>query len=173
MTTPAALPPSVTSILTRRRALTGAAGLGLSLPLLAACGGGSDDDTPSATDPESTTAEAPSTSATSASGEPSTSESAPAAVEGITPTADVPVGGGVVLADDKLVVTQPSAGEFKCFTAVCTHTGCLVGSVTTTINCPCHGSTFDISTGEVLGGPASAPLAESAISVDGDQVVLA
>lgn len=175
MTTPTIRPPSVSSILSRRRALTGAAGLGLGLPVLAACGGGS-DETPTATDPESTTTGTPSSSAASASGDPSasaTSSSAPAAVEGITSTADVPVGSGVILTDDKLVVTQPAEGEFKCFTSICTHSGCPVTEVTTTINCNCHGSTFDISTGAVLGGPATAPLAETAISVDGDQVVLA
>lgn len=176
MTIPTPRPSS--SVLTRRRALTGVAGLGLGLPILAACGGGSDGDT-TATDTGSGSSDTPSSAATSgssASSEPgaeATTEANGGGAGGITGTADVPVGGGIVLADDKLVVTQPSAGEFKCFTAVCTHTGCLVGTVTTTINCPCHGSTFDISTGEVLGGPASAPLEESAVDVVGDQVVLA
>ena len=174
MTLPASR-PSPSSVLTRRRALTGAAGVGLALPVLAACGGGSEEAS-TTTDTGAGSSETPTSSATSASSAPSpdaTSEAAGGGAEGITATADVPVGGGVVLTDEKLVVTQPSAGEFKCFTAVCTHTGCLVSAVTTTINCSCHGSSFDISTGEVLGGPASAPLAESAVDVDGDQVVLA
>ncbi|HET9972900.1 MAG TPA: Rieske (2Fe-2S) protein, partial [Streptosporangiaceae bacterium] len=58
---------------------------------------------------------------------------------------DVPVGGGTVLTDKKIVITQPQSGTFHAFTAVCTHAGCTVGSVSGgTINCPCHGSRFNI-----------------------------
>lgn len=165
MTTPSSRISSASSVLTRRRALTGAAGLGLALPLLAACGGGANTTAAVGADSETTTTDTPTS-------EVPAKEPAAGGAAGITSTADVPVGGGIVLADDRLVVTQPTAGEFKCFTAVCTHSGCLVNSVTTTINCPCHGSTFDISTGDVLGGPAPAPLAATAITVEGDQVVL-
>jgi len=41
------------------------------------------------------------------------------------------VGGGIILPDEQVVVTQPSAGEFKAFTAVCTHAQCVVSSVRT------------------------------------------
>lgn len=150
---------STTSI-TRRRALSSAGGLGLTLPLVSACSGGGAGQDGVANDSAPTSANTP------------PAESGGGATESLTATADVPVGGGIVLADSRLVVTQPVEGEFKCFTAVCTHTGCLVNTVTTTINCPCHGSAFDISTGEVVGGPAPAPLAETAITTEGDQVVL-
>ena len=46
-----------------------------------------------------------------------------------SPPATVPVGGGVILTKDEVVVTQPEAGTFKAFSAVCTHQGCLVGLV--------------------------------------------
>lgn len=74
--------------------------------------------------------------------------------------ADVPVGGGVILdLQDGIVVTQPSAGVFKAFTAVCTHEGCVVTSVSDgTILCPCHGSKFRIADGSVAEGPAKSPL---------------
>jgi Rieske Fe-S protein len=89
-------------------------------------------------------------------------------------TGDVPVGGGVVLTDDKLVVTQPTEGEFKCFSSTCTHQGCPVTAVEGgTINCNCHGSKFSITDGSVKGGPASKPLAEKQIKVDGDNITLA
>ena len=85
--------------------------------------------------------------------------------------ADIPVGGGVILADKKVVVTQPAAGEFKAFSAVCTHQGCAVASVANgVIVCPCHNSQFSASDGSVKGGPAPAPLASVAVTVSGDQV---
>ena len=85
----------------------------------------------------------------------------------------MPVGGGVILAEQKLVITQPTKGDFKGFTAVCTHQGCLVDEVTDTINCPCHGSMYSIEDGSVVGGPAPAPLAEEKLVVDGDSIDLA
>jgi len=92
----------------------------------------------------------------------------------IAATADVPVGGGVVVKDQKVVVTQPKAGEFKGFTAVCTHAGCVVKDVAGgTINCPCHGSKFSITDGSVVAGPAKKPLAEAPVTVDGAQIVSA
>ncbi|MEJ8644922.1 Rieske (2Fe-2S) protein [Streptomyces sp. MS1.HAVA.3] len=89
--------------------------------------------------------------------------------EAITKTADVPKGGGTVLKDKKLVVTQPTAGSFRCFTAVCPHQGCLVNKVEDgTIDCPCHGSKFAIADGAVTKGPATKGLAEKKITVAAD-----
>jgi Rieske Fe-S protein len=89
-------------------------------------------------------------------------------------TADVPVGGGRILKDQRMVVTQPTAGTFKGFTSVCTHQGCDVSSVEGgTINCACHGSKFAIADGSVAGGPAPKPLAPKNVRVDGDSILLA
>jgi Rieske Fe-S protein len=89
-------------------------------------------------------------------------------------TADIPVGGGKILTDKKIVITEPQAGSFKAFTAVCTHQGCLVTSVSGgTINCPCHGSRFSIVNGSVVNGPAPAPLAPVSIEVQGTSIVQA
>ena len=89
------------------------------------------------------------------------------------PTADIPVGGGEILTDQKVVITQPTAGTFKGFTAVCTHQGCLVGSIADgMIVCPCHASTYSIIDGSVTGGPAPAPLAPVPITVSGDTITL-
>ncbi len=88
--------------------------------------------------------------------------------------ADVPVGGGIVLADQDLVVTQPVAGTFKGFSATCTHQGCKVKDVVGgTINCPCHGSKFAVADGTPTAGPAKKPLPEKGVAVDGSSVVLA
>src|SRR6266481_3954195 len=89
-------------------------------------------------------------------------------------TSDVPVGGGKILTDKKIVLTQPKSREFHGFSAVCTHAGCTVGSVSGgTINCPCHGSRFNISTGAVVNGPATSPLPAVSIKVQGTSIVQA
>jgi Rieske Fe-S protein len=88
-------------------------------------------------------------------------------------TTDIPLGGGTVFKDDRVVVTQPSPGEFKGFGVVCTHDGCELNSVAGgTINCPCHGSRFAITDGSVIQGPARSGLRQEAIAVDGGCIVL-
>jgi Rieske Fe-S protein len=83
----------------------------------------------------------------------------------IAKVADIPVGGGTILVERQLVVTRPSASEVRVLSAVCTHQGCLVDSVTNgTISCPCHGSAFSL-TGDVTSGPATRPLPAKAFSV--------
>ncbi|MEU4350982.1 Rieske (2Fe-2S) protein [Streptomyces sp. NPDC023838] len=89
-------------------------------------------------------------------------------------TADIPQGGGKVFPDQGVVVTQPTAGTFKAFSATCTHQGCTVKDVVGgTINCPCHGSKYDAATGKVTGGPAPRPLPAKAIKVEGESIKLA
>ncbi|MGW1071803.1 Rieske (2Fe-2S) protein [Streptomyces sp. NPDC002537] len=73
--------------------------------------------------------------------------------------ADVPVGGARLYREQRLVVAQPAKGEYKAFSAVCTHAGCVVDKIEDgKISCPCHGSKFEATTGKVLQGPAGAPL---------------
>ena len=85
----------------------------------------------------------------------------------------MPVGGGVVLADHKVVVTQPTAGTYKAFNAVCPHQGCVVASVAANvITCPCHGSTFSASDGSVMGGPAPTGLASVPVTVSGSTLTV-
>ncbi|MFD8211572.1 Rieske (2Fe-2S) protein [Streptomyces sp. NPDC059695] len=89
-------------------------------------------------------------------------------------TSEIPVGGGTVFAERKVVVTQPSAGEFKAFSAICTHQGCTVDKVADgTIDCPCHGSKYRIADGSVAAGPAPRPLPAEQIVVSGDSITLA
>ncbi|MEU9164599.1 Rieske (2Fe-2S) protein [Streptomyces sp. NPDC048424] len=104
-----------------------------------------------------------------AASDAATPESGSAAKDVLVKTADVPKGGGTILKEQKLVVTQPTAGSFRCFTAVCPHQGCLVNKVDNgTIDCPCHGSTFAIADGAVTKGPATKGLAEKKIKVAAD-----
>jgi nitrite reductase/ring-hydroxylating ferredoxin subunit len=152
--------------LTRRR-LTGAAVGGLALPLLAACGGGS-SSTPAAAPPSS------GSSKPSGGGGKSPGPAANALVA----TASVPVGGGVILTQQNVVVTQPTAGSFEGFNATCTHQGCQLATVAGgTINCGCHGSQFSIKDGSNVTGPMGSPagsipgLGKIAVKVQGSSVV--
>src|SRR5260370_41204158 len=87
--------------------------------------------------------------------------------------AEIPVGGGKVFAGPKVVVTQPVKGQFKAFSAVCTHVGCVCDAVAGgTINCPCHGAKFTISTGAVVAGPATSPLPARTIAISGGKILL-
>jgi Rieske Fe-S protein len=138
----------------RRQALTGVAGLGLGLPVLAACGG----DTETAT----------------GSGQSSGSSSPSGGGDPVASAGDVPVGSGVIIDDPQIVVVQPTEGEFKAFSSICTHQGCPVSKVEgEEIQCVCHGSVFSAVDGSVLNGPATSPLEEVAISVAGDEITLA
>jgi Rieske Fe-S protein len=155
----------MTSGLKRRNVLGGATAAAIGLPVLAACGS---DDPDTATDPASS----PTTSSTDdGSG---TSGDAGAGAGALAATSDIPVGGCAVFSEQKCVVTQPSEGDFKAFTSVCTHQGCTVSAGTDgVIPCSCHGSQFSIEDGSVLQGPATSPLAAVAITVDGDSIILA
>lgn len=107
--------------------------------------------------------------------QPGTGASPAAAGQSLVATADVPVDGGVIVdaGETKVVVTQPTAGEFVGLSAVCPHQSCLVNQVTDQkIICPCHGSEFAITDGAVIQGPATTGLAPVAVQVSGDQVVL-
>ena len=92
----------------------------------------------------------------------------------LTSTEAVPVGGGVILEEENVVVVQPRAGEFKAFSAVCTHQGCQVSEVKDgEIICHCHASHFAVADGAPTSGPASQPLDEVRIKVSGKDIQVA
>ena len=87
--------------------------------------------------------------------------------------ADIPVGGGVIYADAVVVVTQPLAGSFKAFSAMCMHLGCVVNQVDHgRIICPCHGSEYNITDGSVYQGPSTTPLNPRTVTVSGDTLTI-
>jgi Rieske Fe-S protein len=93
--------------------------------------------------------------------------------ERLAATSAIPVGGGTVFEDQQVVVTQPTRGTFKAFSATCTHQGCTVNKVAGgTINCPCHGSKFAIADGSVKQGPARQPLEPRQVTVSGSDLLL-
>lgn len=143
--------------MSRRTAVTGL--VALTGGALAACATyGGPGEQPAATTPPGTTTPPG-----------MTAEAAPA----LAKASDIPVGGGKVFAEQKVVITQPKAGTFKGFSAVCTHQGCTVNEVAGgTINCPCHGSKYSVEDASVQAGPAQRPLAGQAITVTGDDISL-
>ncbi len=148
---------TVASEVSRRGALAfGAGGIAVGV---AACSG-------SATDlPKSTGSSTTKATSTATPGAGSSQVS--------VPVADVPVGGGTILADQKIVVTQPESGTFAAFSAVCPHDGCLVSKVADgSITCPCHNSVFDAASGDRKSGPAPSGLAKLKASVSGSNVVV-
>ena len=85
-------------------------------------------------------------------------------------TSDIPVGSGSIF--DDVVVTQPTSGDFRGLSPICTHQGCRVSSIVDgEIVCPCHGSKFALD-GAVVAGPARNALPAVAITVEGDSIML-
>jgi Rieske Fe-S protein len=152
-------------VTTRRALLAGAGAIGTTA-VLVACGTDPDEDTTSSSGTQPTGGSEPSPSAGDTGGNDSGGEA-------LTQTSKVPVGSGTIIAAKKVVVTQPTDGNFKCFDFTCTHQGCPVTAVEgETINCTCHGSKFSIEDGSVKAGPATKPLAEHEIKVDGDNITM-
>jgi cytochrome b6-f complex iron-sulfur subunit len=138
--------------LSRRKVMVAGAGTALGVSVVTACG--SDDDSPTRPD--------------------ASPSSHGAGSEALAKVADVPVGGAVsaTAADDKpVIVSRPTEGKVVAFSAVCTHQGCTVAPEGDILKCPCHGSTFDLATGDNTGGPAPSPLTEIPVRIEKGEVV--
>jgi Rieske Fe-S protein len=166
--------PQKDSQATRRGMLAGVGLVGLA-GAITACSSGSSSSTSvaaggGATAAAPTTASAAASSAATSSG---TSGSGSAASSALTSTSKIPVGSGMIFTAAKVVVTQPTSGEYKAFSAVCTHMGCIVNQISGgDIICPCHGSHYSIKSGDVVSGPAPRPLPAEKIKVTGDSIFL-
>jgi Rieske Fe-S protein len=164
--------PHKDSLATRRGVLAGVGLVGLAGAITACSSGGSSS---SAVVADPATSSAASTATSAAASAPATASSAAAgsAAGALTATSAIPVGGGKIFASQTTVVTQPTAGEFKVFSAVCTHMGCIVNQIADgRIDCPCHGSEYSITDGAVLAGPAPKPLPAKPFKVTGDSIFL-
>jgi Rieske Fe-S protein len=167
-------PGQETSAVARRTVLRAAGLLGLTgagAAALSACAeasGGSPSAAPAASETSAPTTPSPTADTTSPTPSASTAE-APKGPS--VATSKVPVGGGVILEDADYVITQPSKGQYKAFSKICTHQGCPVASVEDgVIHCNCHGSEYSIKDGSVTNPPAAKPLAEAKASVFEDKV---
>jgi len=166
--------------LNRRAVLAagGVAGASAALLAVAGCATYSNGGAPAAPAPATGAGSAPAGGAAAggaavnagAAGQAAAPEPA-AAGKAVGPASAVPVGGGKIFADASVVVTQPTAGTFKAFSSICTHQGCAVSTVSGgTINCPCHGSKFNITDGSVANGPAKKPLPAKQVTSTGGQL---
>ncbi len=121
----------------------GLVGLGVGVPLIAACG--SDDE----------------------GGDGGTSTASGT----VGKASDVPVGGAKIFAAEKVLVSQPSQGEFKAFSTICTHRQCAITELKgEEIECTCHHSRFNVADGSVAKGPANKPLTELKVTVSGENL---
>lgn len=152
---------------TRRTVVAAVGGAGLTVALTAC---GSDDDGGGSSGTGEKASAGGATGGSTSGG--STGGSSGGGGQAVAKVADIPEGGGKVVGD--VVITQPSAGQFKAFSSKCTHQGCAVRGVeNNVITCPCHNSTFDASDGSVKGGPATSPLPAKTVKVEGDSIILA
>lgn len=89
-------------------------------------------------------------------------------------TQEYPVGQGkVVPVNDKpVIVVNTAQSGIKCFSAICTHLGCVVewDQRRQVIVCPCHDGRFNPANGAVISGPPPSPLPEVPLVVEGDAV---
>ncbi|WP_210585951.1 Rieske (2Fe-2S) protein [Streptomyces sp. GESEQ-35] len=147
-------------------AAVGAAGLAVALT---ACG--SEDDTSGSSTEQGADASSP-----AAGGDEASSPAADGGAGGaaLAKTSDIPEGGGKVFSDEKVVVSQPAAGDYKAYSTICTHQGCPMTDLKEdVISCACHGSQFSIADGSVQKGPATKPLEAKQVTVSGDSITLA
>jgi len=150
---------------TRRGVLAGVGLVGLA-GAVSACSSGGSSSSPAG-------AASASTAPASAPGSASAAAGTGSATGALATTSEIPVGSGKIFTAEKVVVTQPTSGDFKAFSAVCTHMGCIVSQISNgTIDCPCHGSQYSIKDGAVVAGPAPSPLPAEPIKLSGTSIVL-
>ncbi|MCS6712269.1 Rieske (2Fe-2S) protein [Brachybacterium sp. EF45031] len=69
-----------------------------------------------------------------------------------------------------VLVVRGSGDDLRGLSGYCTHNGCALTVAGKELDCPCHGSRFDATTGDVLSPPAPSPLPEVPLTVEGGMV---
>ena len=173
-------PVEAPGVCAARRALllgVGAAGLA-ALPVLAACGGDG-----KGTAAQSTATPLTPPAARPSEAEPTTDDDPFAGIPSdngppggaLVATKDVPVGGGVLVQDSKIVV-QPKSGSFRAYSATCPHQGVIVPPPSpgaSIMECPGHNSQFKVADGSLVRGPATRGLTAIPVKVQKGYVVQA
>ena len=156
--TPSAEPGHTAAQLTRRGVLAVGA-VGVTATALAAC----------------SKAATPGTGSQSGTGTPAGGgSSSPAASGPLAKLSDIKVGEAISATGPdgaKIIIARPTQTTVAAFSAICTHQGCTVAPAGKELDCPCHGSVYNATTGEVINGPAPRPLAKVNVAVSGDSVV--
>ncbi|GED87668.1 Rieske 2Fe-2S domain-containing protein [Streptomyces sp. NPDC056112] len=101
-----------------------------------------------------------------------TTPATPTAPVDLGAESEVPEGGAKLYRDHNVVVSRGADGTLKAFSTICTHAQCPINKLQgTKLICPCHGSEFDATTGEVVRSPASTPLPELPVRAEGGRLV--
>jgi len=69
------------------------------------------------------------------------------------------------------IAIAKTADSYYAFGDTCTHEGCSLADGKlegTTVTCPCHGSQFNVTSGEVLRGPAREPVRSYRVRLEDD-----
>jgi Rieske Fe-S protein len=157
-----------------RRIMLAAGVVGASAVALTAC---SKVRTPSAAAATTTVSSPPASSTTpntATSADQSSAASEPAPANAIAKLSDITVGEAISATDAsgaKIIIARPTATTVAAFSAVCTHQGCTVAPAGKQLNCPCHGSVFNATTGEVLQGPANRALDKVSVTISAGSIV--
>lgn len=158
----------------RRTVLRGAA-LTAGGAVLSACGGESAAPVAGAPSPAGSAAPpaTPSPGAGSSGAGSSGAGSSGSGAPALAALDDVPVGSAlsVTSADGPVLLVRTTETEVTGFSAVCPHQGCTVAPADSGLVCPCHGSSFDLTTGQVLQGPATADLSSYPVTVVDGSIV--
>ena len=90
--------------------------------------------------------------------------------------ADIPENNAKVmrLGKEPIIVVHTPSGQFKAFSARCTHLGCIVQykpEGTPHFACNCHGSEFDLS-GKNIAGPAPLPLTALRVRMEESSILV-
>ena len=156
--------PKTAGDASRRTVMSGIVGVGVGVPLLAACG---------SEDSESSGGGGSDSGGGDSGGDGGGDCGGGTTAGAIGKTSEVPVGGAKIFKAQNVMVSQVKEGEFKAFSNVCTHQGCKILKVDgDEIECNCHLSRFAIADGSVAKGPASKPLKELKVAVDGDDLTV-
>lgn len=96
------------------------------------------------------------------------------ATDGAVPLSDLPENATTIVnfggQRPFVVVVRGEGKDIHAMSAYCTHHGCAVALKGDELDCPCHGSVFDATTGDVLRPPAPEPLPAVTVKIDGDML---
>lgn len=149
-----------------RRSVLTIGAVGASAAALAACSQASSPDNPTVTG----SAGGDNSSGTGSSASGSSGGSAKA----LAKLSDITVGSAIAATGPdgaKIIIARPTSTTVAAFSAICTHQGCVVAPSGGQLDCPCHGSVFNATTGAVVNGPANRPLPAVNVKLSGEDIV--